>query len=124
PKAAAAVDLTGNWTSIVSEDWRYRMTIAPKGDYAGVPLNAAGRQLADAWDPAKDETAGEQCKAFGAAGVMRMPGRLHITWQDDDTLRIDTDAGTQTRTLFFRGQREQRSDWQGVSVATWDRSES
>ena len=32
---------------------------------------------------------------------MRVPGRLHITWADDNTLRIDTDAGTQTRLLHF-----------------------
>ena len=36
---------------------------------------------------------------------MRVPGRLHITWQDDNTLRIDTDAGTQTRLLAFRRER-------------------
>jgi hypothetical protein len=123
-KAAAPIDITGYWVSVVSEDWRYRMTTPPKGDYVGVPLNASGRQVADAWDPARDEAAGEQCKAYGAAAVMRMPGRLHITWQDDDTLEIDTDAGTQSRLLGFRGARGQGGDWQGISAATWDRSES
>jgi hypothetical protein len=124
PKAAAPVDLTGYWVSVVSEDWRYRMTTPPKGDVAGVPLNAAGRQAAAAWDPARDEAAGEQCKAYGAAAVMRVPGRLHITWQDDETLRIDLDAGAQTRTLAFRQPRAESGDWQGVSTASWDRSES
>ena len=33
---------------------------------------------------------------------MRLPGRLHITWQDDNTLKIETDAGTQTRLLPLR----------------------
>ena len=52
------------------------MVTAPKGEFGGVPLNAEGRKVAMAWDPAKDEAAGDQCKAFGAAGVMREPGRV------------------------------------------------
>ena len=124
PRAAAPADLTGYWVSLVTEDWRYRMTTPPKGDYAGVPLNAAGRQVADAWDAARDEAAGEPCKAYGVGGIMRMPGRLHITWQDEETLRLETDAGTQTRTFAFRAPRSQGGDWQGVAVASWDRSAS
>jgi hypothetical protein len=116
--------VTGVWVSLVSEDWRYRMTTAPKGDYAGVPLNAAGRQAADAWDPARDEAVGDQCKAYGVGGIMRMPGRLRISWQDDETIKLEADAGTQTRTVAFRTPGVQAGDWQGVSVATWDRSDS
>src|SRR5438094_2647688 len=101
PRAAAPVDFTGYWVSVVSEDWRWRMVTPAKGDFASIPLNAEGRKLGDAWDPAKDEAAQEQCKAYGAAGVMRLPGRLHITWQDDNTLRVETDQGTQTRLLHF-----------------------
>jgi hypothetical protein len=123
-RAAAPIDLTGYWVSVVSEDWRYRMTTPPKGDVAGVPLNAAGRQAAGAWDPARDEAAGEPCKAYGAAAIMRVPGRLHITWQDEETLRVELDAGMQTRTLAFRQPRTESGDWQGVSMASWDRSES
>jgi hypothetical protein len=51
----------------------------PRGDYESVPIGPAGRKIAEAWDPAKDEAAGEQCKAYGAAGIMRTPTRLHIT---------------------------------------------
>src|SRR6187399_2140729 len=121
PKVAAPIDLTGYWVSVVSEDWRYRMTTPPKGDVAGVPLNAAGRQAAGAWDPARDEAAGEQCKAYGAAAIMRVPGRLHITWQDEETLKIEADAGTQTRLLRFGGgATEARPSWQGNSVAQWE----
>ena len=78
------------------------MVTPAKGDFAGVPLTPAARKLGLAWDPVKDEAAKEQCKAYGAAAIMRVPGRLHITWQDDNTLKIDTDAGTQTRLLRFR----------------------
>src|SRR5438552_9832449 len=100
-KAQATIDLTGYWVSFVTEDWRYRMITPPKGDYAGVPMTPEARRIADAWDPAADETAGSQCKSYGAAAIMRVPTRLHVTWQDDNTLRIDTDAGTQTRLFQF-----------------------
>jgi hypothetical protein len=121
PRTAALVDLTGYWVSLVTEDWRYRMVTPPKGDYTSVPLNPAGRRLASAWDPAKDTAAGEQCKAYGAAGIMRIPGRLHITWQNDNTLKVETDAGTQTRIFHFGAAQGGGGDWQGVSTATWDR---
>src|SRR5438874_302857 len=101
PKAAAPIDLAGYWVSIVTEDWRWRMVTPPKGDYASVPLNAEGRKVADAWNAAKDEAAGEQCKAYGAPGLIRLPERLHIFWDNDATLHMDTDAGTQTRIFHF-----------------------
>ena len=121
-KAAAPVDLTGYWVSIVTEDWRYRMVTPKKGDFASVPLTAEGRKAGDAWDPAKDEAAGEQCKSYGAPAIMRVPGRIHIDWQDDTTLKIETDAGTQTR-LFHFGPGQAPAGpgtLQGYSAATWD----
>jgi hypothetical protein len=122
PQAAAAIDVTGYWVSVVSEDWRYRMVTPPKGDHPSVPLNAEGVRVADAWDPERDDAAGEQCKAYGAAGVMRLPGRLHITWEDANTLRVDTDAGTQTRLLRFGAAPPQSGEpnWQGYSAAQWE----
>ncbi len=97
------------------------MIAAPKGDFAGVPLNPAGQKIAKEWDPAKDEAAGNQCKAYGAAGLMRIPTRLHITWQDDNTLKIETDAGTQTRLLHFRcaATTQRPADPAGYSAAQW-----
>ena len=122
PKAAAAIDMTGYWVSLVTEDWKFRMVTAKKGNFAGVPLNAEGRRAVNEWDPAKDEAAGQQCKAYGAAGLMRLPGRLHITWENDATLRIETDAGTQTRLFHFGGAAPQsmEASWQGYSAAQWE----
>src|SRR5665213_1674859 len=120
-KALAPYDLTGYWVSVVTEDWRYRMVTPTKGDYQGVPMTPAARAIADTWDPAKEEASGDVCKSYGAPTLLRVPGRLHITWQDDQTLRMDSDAGKQTRTFHF-------GDWkapagphtiQGDSVAAW-----
>src|SRR5215471_3840860 len=103
PRAVAAFDPTGYWVAIISEDWRWRMVTPAKGDVVSIPLNPEGLRVAEAWDPAKDEAAGEQCRAYGAPGLMRGPTRLHITWQDDSTLKIESDYGTQTRLLRFGG---------------------
>ena len=120
-KAAAPVDLTGYWVSPVMEDYRWRMVTPLKGDAASVPINDAARKIVEAWDPAKDEAAGLACKAYGAPALMRIPGRLHITWQDDDTLKIETDAGTQTRLFHFGGApKNVEPSWQGYSAARWD----
>jgi hypothetical protein len=121
-REAAAIDPTGYWVSVITEDWKFRMVTPKKGVYDALTLNAEGRRVADTWDPAQDEAAGEQCRSYGAANIMRVPGRLHITWQDDNTLRIDTDAGTQTRLFHFGAAPPPGGEptWQGYSVAQWE----
>lgn len=122
PRQIAPQDFTGYWVSLVTEDWRWRMITPDKGDYSSVPLNSAGKALADTWDPEKDIAANEQCKSYGAAAIMRVPTRLHITWVDDNTLRVDADAGTQTRLFHFKGAPPANVEpsWQGYSVASWE----
>ena len=102
--------------SIVNEDWRWRMVTPPKGDVASVPLNAEGTKVANSWDPATDGS----CLAYGAAGLMRIPTRLHITWEDDNTMKIDIDTGTQTRRFVFgAAPAAGEPSWQGSSSARW-----
>jgi len=120
PRTAALFDITGYWVSLVTEDWRYRQFTPAKSDYVSIPVNAEARKVGDAWDPARDEAAGEQCRAYGAPGVMRLPTRLHVTWQDDDTVKLETDAGTQTRVLSFGTSPTGAGTLQGASVASWD----
>jgi len=123
PKADAPIDLTGYWVSIVTEDWRYRMMTPDKGDYPGIFLTPEGQRIAQSWDPAKDEAAGEQCKSYGAAAIMRVPTRLHITWDNDTTLHLETDAGKQTRLFHFAVSDPPQGEapsWQGFSMASWE----
>jgi len=122
-KAAAPIDLTGYWVSIVSEDWRYRMVTPAKGDYQAVPMTPDAVKLADAWNPEADTAAGNQCRSYGAPAIMRAPGRIHVTWDDDKTLKVEADAGTQTRMLKFEGPApasKSEPSWQGTSTAQWD----
>jgi hypothetical protein len=134
-RAAAPEDLTGYWVSVVTEHWHLRMLVPPKGDYSMLPLNAEARRVAGTWDPAKDQVSGDECRSYGAAALMRVPGRLHIHWADDRTLQVDVDSGTQTRLFRFSGgapanQAPQAGapnaaaalgwEWQGYSVASWE----
>jgi hypothetical protein len=121
---AAPIDLTGYWVAYVTENWRYRMVTPAKGEYRRIPSSPAALPLINSWDPVADERAGNQCKSYGAGAIMSVPGRLHITWQDADTLRIDTDAGTQTRLFRFStpASASAAPSWQGESSATWERA--
>lgn len=144
PRATAPRDITGYWVSVVSEDWLWRMVTPRAGDFASVPLNDEGRRVANLWSPAGAPSGDEACKAFGAAALMRVPGRVRISWEDDRTLRLEADAGTQTRRFVFgpsttrgwrvnaRGEAEWVEPvrevsrpaggptWQGASTAFWD----
>src|SRR5688572_28706970 len=123
-RASASTDFTGYWVGIVTEDWRWLMIVPNKGNADSIQLSPAGQAVLNAWDPAKDEADGNQCKGYGAGAISRLPTRAHVTWQDENTLKWETDQGMQTR-LFKFGAPAQNADasarsWQGVSVATWE----
>jgi hypothetical protein len=121
PQAIAPANLTGYWVAVITEDWRWRMVTPAKGDYASVPLTPAGLKLADTWDPSRDEAAGEQCRSYGAPGLMRAPTRLLVSWFDPNTLKVETDYGMQTRLFHFGAWTPAGGPptWQGTSVAEW-----
>jgi hypothetical protein len=119
--------MTGYWVSLITDDWRYRMLTPPRGNVDYLPITAQGRSVTDTWDPGKDDAAGERCKGYGAGGIMRLPARLHVTWDDENTLRMDIDTGIQTRRFFFAGTQVDASQasarqatLQGYSVARWE----
>ena len=119
-RAQAPYDLTGYWVAMVTDDWRYRMLTPPKGNADYIPVNAESRKVMDSWDPAKDEASGEACRGYGAGGIMRLPGRLHITWEDDNTMKMDIDTGTQMRKFVFgAAPAAGEPSWQGSSTARW-----
>jgi hypothetical protein len=119
PQASAPLDLTGYWVAIVNEDWRWRMVTPPQGDFPGIPLNEQGRKVAMAWNPETDGS----CLAFGAAALLRMPTRMRITWENERTLKLETDNGQQTRRFHFDARAAQGPrSLQGNSVAEWRRT--
>ncbi len=118
----APIDLRGYWVSLITQNWRFRMLVPGPGEYADIPLNQKAKQLADAWKAGADEAAGKQCEAYGAAVLMRNPERLHISWLDGETLRVETDSGMQTRLLHFKPAApgtQMPASLQGFSLAKW-----
>jgi hypothetical protein len=115
------VDLTGYWVALVTEDWLWRMITPQRGDATSVPLSFQGQRGAGAWNPSDASAGGDECRAFGAAGLMRLPLRLHITWADDNTLKIETDLGQQTRLLRFGAAPVEAAEpsLQGTTAAQW-----
>jgi hypothetical protein len=120
-RGAAPVDLTGYWVSIVTEDYIERMF--PDSPRSGTPQSArGGRGGGQAVAPAGGAAA-DPCRVYGAAGSMRLPGRLNITWADDNTLKVEMDAGTQTRLFHFgvtQPPPNTEKTLQGYSIANWD----
>jgi len=117
----APFDLTGYWVSSITKNWRMRMVTPAKGDYQGIPLNEAAKRVADSWDPAKDQASGNACRSYGAGIIMNVPGRLHIAWNDPETMKLEIDTGTQTRLFHFGNWKPSASQpsLQGDSVASW-----
>lgn len=121
PREAAPIELTGQWVSVMTEDWLWRMIVPPRGDTVSVPLNETGLSVAAMWDPDSDRANRHECRAYGAAGIMRMPGRIRIKWLDDNALQLETDTGRQKRVFNF-GENSGPSvpaSQQGDSVARW-----
>src|SRR4029453_14219183 len=100
-RESALIDITGQWVSIITEDWRWRMVTPPKGDTSSVPLNAAARKTAEAWDLGADRTRGALCKAFGPPALIRQPGRVRGRGENANPLLLEFDAGTQIRRFRF-----------------------
>lgn len=117
----APFDPTGYWVSVIKQNWRFRMIVPGPGEYSDVPINLKAKEAADAWDRNAEEKAGRQCAAYGAAVLMRQPMRLHISWVNQETLKIETDNGMQTRLLHFKpaAQTAIEPSWQGYSRASW-----
>ena len=117
---SALIDLTGQWVAVVNEDWRWRMITPPVGDVSSLPVNARGRAAAAAWDLERDRADGQLCKAFAGPGLIRQPTRIRASWDDDDTLLLEFDAGRQTRRLEFGAAAPPAEpDLQGYSQAAW-----
>jgi hypothetical protein len=117
----APIDLTGQWVAVITEDWRWRMVTPPVGDTESLPVNERARAAAAAWDLQRDTAEGALCKAFAGPGLMRQPTRVRIEWEDDDTLKLEFDAGRQVRRFEFAAQPPAERSLQGYSDAQWFR---
>ncbi|HKF66397.1 MAG TPA: hypothetical protein VKB36_07710, partial [Vicinamibacterales bacterium] len=100
------------------------------GDYLGLPINAAARQHADAWDASILTLPEHQCKPHPADYSPRGPANLRI-WReiDHDTqqlVAVHTHISWQQpeRTIWMDGRPHPPEyaahTWQGFSTGKWD----
>jgi hypothetical protein len=75
---------------------------AAEGDYGRVPLSPRDARWPTVGIRQADKGSGQRVQGRLAPPTScACPGACHITWQDDATLKVEADAGTQTRTLRF-----------------------
>jgi cyclase len=127
--AAAQVDLSGEWSNITHEDINHRQSVEI-GDYAGLPINEAGRFKAESWDESVLATHERQCIPHVVTYAMRgQPGNMRIGKIDDpDTGEIIayTIHGTygRPRTIWMDGRPHPSiyapHTWAGFSTGRWD----
>jgi hypothetical protein len=145
---AVRPDLPGRWAPRFHEDGPERIGLqgprawgdlskgakAPNegpelGDYAGLPLNDAGRLRAESWDASILTLPEHQCKPHPAPYAFRGPNDLRITAETDPVSHQITDyviTGTYLgvkRTVWLDGRTHPPEyaahTWGGFSTGTW-----
>ena len=127
--ALAQVDLTGLWRPLARNEYGSGMD----GDYAGLPLSAAGRWRAQSWTPENFEVPEWVCRPHawdfsleaGAAQLRLVPDI------DDATQRLTAYHGRlsmreQEATIWMDGRPRPpdyaRHSWSGFSTGEWEGS--
>jgi len=127
---SARIDLAGEWASRVHEDAVYRGAGGLLGDYTGLPINGAARQMAESWDADVLSQPERMTQAHPAVYAMRGEGpNMRISEVRDPVseqlvaLRLVGVFGRADRTIWVDG-REHPSNfaehtWDGFSTGTF-----
>jgi hypothetical protein len=134
--ACAQNDLSGEWANLLHEDVNHRNDAiggGPRiGDYAGLPINAAARARADAWDAAIYTLPEHQTIFAPAQYWARGGGNMRIQKVvDDDTQQLiaykiyRAAAGAGIIRMIWMDGREHPPEyaahtWQGFSTGRWE----
>lgn len=128
-QALAQSVLDGFWGPLFDEDQIERIPGPDQGEYAGLPITAAARSVAQTWDPEVLTLPWLECRPHPSLYGIRGVGMLHI-WEDLDpqTLR-QTEIHTWIQ--VWEAQRDIWMDgrphppqwaahtWSGFSVGHW-----
>lgn len=126
----AQLDLTGIWSPVFHEDQPERIPGPELADFVGLPINAAARQWALAWDPSRLTAPEHQCQVHTVAYMYRGPLLLRI-WEDRDPQTQDLIAirqyisnYEQHRTIYMDGRPHPPEyaahTWMGFSTGKWE----
>ena len=127
------VDLAGEWLAHARhEDEVHRIPGAELGDYAGFPLNDAGKLKAETWDASILSQPEQQARPHPAQYSMRGPGPNFRMLQVVDpatsrliAYRITNLFGNADRTIWMDGRAHPSANaehtWDGFSTGEWVR---
>jgi hypothetical protein len=117
------IDLEGVWAPLIHEDATLRGPGPAKGDYAGLPINAEARRVADAWDPGEQLDDENQCRSHTAVYMMRSPFKFEII-HSDNMLVLTSESFEQVRTVYLDGRehhpKESPKTRMGDSIGWWE----
>ena len=133
----AQVDLVGEWGQRQHEDQPERGPGPELGDYLGLPINAAARAKADAWDASLLTLPEWQCRPHPADYIWRGPSNLRISKEVDPVTRQITAFHAEwlrsvDRPIYLDGRphpdpktgkmgsRTWNPSWLGHSVGRWE----
>ena len=129
--SAQEINFSGDWSPLYHEDGPDRIPGAPLGDYAGLPLNEAGRQRGQTWDPNIISVVPElQCRQHGAdyairgLAHMRVEREIEPRAQQVRALHTRMNFANMTRTIWLDGREHPPADaphtWGGFSTAHFE----
>lgn len=124
------VDLAGQWASRNHEDAIYRGAGGFLGDYTGLPINAAARQMAQSWDAGSHSQPERSTQAHPVQYSMRGEGpNIRINEVRDPVadrllaLKIIGVYGRSDRTIWLDGRAHPspfaEHTWDGFSTGTF-----
>src|SRR6478609_11587471 len=105
----AQLDLTGIWSATFHEDQPERIPGPELADFLGLPINAAARRWALAWDPSRLTAPEHQCQVHTVAYMYRGPLLLRI-WEERDPQTQDLIAIRQYTSTYEQNR----------TVSTWE----
>ena len=128
--ALAAIDLSGEYNPLPHEDGQERGDGPDAGDFAGLPINEAGRMRGNTWNASLITMPERQCIPHPAPYENRSVGFLRM-WQrrDDQTQEIiayetQQRAYLSRRTIWMDGRPHPPASFihtfEGFSTGTWD----
>jgi len=124
----AQVDLAGEWSELLHEDFLERGDVAI-GDYLSLPINDATRMRADTWDAERWTMLEHQCFAHPLDYAPRGPSQMRV-WSDVDSLTQGITAWhtivsymLPERIIYMDGRPHPPEwaphTWQGFSTGEW-----
>jgi hypothetical protein len=126
----AQVDLSGNWGTVLQEDFPERIPGPELGDYLGLPINDANRLRADSWSGSRLTMPEQQCRVHVSPYIFRGPTNLRI-WEEKDpetqnllAVHVYSQTYEQNMVIWMDGRPHPPEyalhTWMGFSTGKWE----